>query len=158
MDREEGLRRLSSARVAHLATADRGSLPHVIPVVFAVSGETIYWAVDDKPKSSRELKRLANIRANPNVQLVVDRYEEDWALLWWVRVTGHARIVEDDAEAGRALELLTGKYPQYRADPPPGPVVAIDIARVSSWEGRHDSATSASLGRVRRRGTPRGWR
>jgi PPOX class probable F420-dependent enzyme len=108
----------------------------VIPVVFAISGETIYWAVDDKPKTTRELKRLANIRSNPNVQLVVDRYEEDWSQLWWVRVTGHARIVEDEGEEERALRLLAEKYPQYRATPPPGPVVAIDIARVSWWEGR----------------------
>lgn len=135
MDREEAIRRLSAARVGRLATADRGSLPHVVPVVFAVAGETIYWAVDEKPKSSRELKRIRNIRANPNVELVVDHYAEDWAHLWWVRVSGHARVVGDEDEEERAIESLAEKYAQYRDDRPPGPVVAIDITRVTGWEG-----------------------
>jgi PPOX class probable F420-dependent enzyme len=134
VDRDEALRRLSSIRVAHLATSDRGSLPHVVPVVFALAGETIYWAVDHKPKGTRQLKRLRNIRANPNVELVADHYEEEWTRLWWVRVSGHARIVDADEEADLAIDLLAEKYPQYRADPPPGPVVAIDITRVTAWE------------------------
>jgi PPOX class probable F420-dependent enzyme len=134
MNREEALRRVGNARVGHLATVDRGSLPHAVPVVFAVTGNTIYWAVDRKPKSTRALKRLRNIRANPNVQLVADHYEEDWSRLWWVRITGHARTVEDGDEAERALIALAEKYPQYRTEPPTGPVVAIDIARVSAWE------------------------
>jgi len=133
MEREDALGRLAGARLGHLATADRGSLPHVVPVVFVLAGETIYWTVDRKPKRTRDLKRLRNIEANPNVQLVIDHYEEDWSRLWWVRITGHARTVEDEEEADRALDALAEKYPQYRADPPPGPVVAIDIARVSGW-------------------------
>jgi PPOX class probable F420-dependent enzyme len=97
-------------------------------------GETVYWAVDRKPKRTRHLKRLQNIRANPNVQLVADHYEEDWTRLWWVRATGHARIVEDDDEAERALDALAEKYPQYRAEAPTGPIVAIDLTRVTAWE------------------------
>lgn len=135
MDQDEAIRRLSSARVGRLATADTGALPHVVPVVFVVEGRTIYWAVDHKPKRARELRRLRNIRANPNVELVVDQYAEDWADLWWVRVGGHARVVEDEDEEERAIESLAAKYPQYRDEPPPGPVVAIDIARVTAWEG-----------------------
>ncbi len=134
MDRDDALRRLAGARAGHLATADRGSLPHVVPVVFVVAGETVYWAVDRKPKRTRDLKRLRNIEANPNVQLVADHYEEDWSRLWWVRITGHARTVEDEDEADRALDALAEKYPQYRADPPSGPVVAIDITRVVAWD------------------------
>jgi PPOX class probable F420-dependent enzyme len=134
MDRDEALGRLAAARVARLATVDRGGVPHAIPMVFALVGNSIYWAVDEKPKRSRDLKRLRNIEANPNVQLVVDHYEEDWSRLWWVRITGHARKVQDVDEATRALNALVQKYPQYRADPPGGPVVAIDVARVSSWE------------------------
>ena len=148
MDREEALRRLDGAPVGRLATVDRGGLPHVVPVVFAVVGSTIYWAVDQKPKRSPRLQRLRNIEANPNVQLVVDHYEDDWSRLWWVRITGHARTVQDDDEAARALDALAQKYPQYRAKPPSGPMVAIDAARVSSWEGAEPGA--------RRPGTPPG--
>jgi PPOX class probable F420-dependent enzyme len=135
MDRRDALHRLAGARVGHLATADPGSIPHVVPLVFVLIGETIYWTVDRKPKRSQDLKRLRNIRANPNVQLVADHYEEDWSRLWWVRVTGHARIVEDDDEANQALAGLGEKYPQYGVEPPYGPVVAIEIARISGWEG-----------------------
>jgi PPOX class probable F420-dependent enzyme len=135
MDMEEALQRLAGARVGRLATVDRGGLPHAVPVVFALVGNTIYWAVDQKPKSSRDLKRLRNIEANPNVQLVADHYEEDWSRLWWVRVTGHARTIVENDEAARALDALAQKYPQYLAEAPSGPVVAIDVTRVSSWEG-----------------------
>jgi PPOX class probable F420-dependent enzyme len=134
VDRSEALRRLAAARVGRLATADRGGLPHVVPLAFAVVGETVYWAVDRKPKRTRHLKRLQNIRANPNVQLVTDHYEEDWNRLWWVRVTGHARVVEEHDEAERALDALSEKYQQYRVDPPFGPVVAIDLTHVVGWE------------------------
>lgn len=135
MDREQARRRLSEARVGRLATADAGGVPHVVPLAFALDGDTVYWAVDQKPKRTRELKRLANIRANPNVELVVDRYEERWDRIWWVRAAGPARIVQGEAETERALELLAAKYRQYRRLRPPGPVVAIEVARLTWWEG-----------------------
>ena len=118
-----------------LATADAGGLPHVVPFVFVLKGDTIYWAVDEKPKRTRELKRVANIRVNPNVEVVVDHYDENWASLWWVRASGPARILDDLDEARRALTLLAAKYPQERASPPGGPVVAIEVAHLSWWEG-----------------------
>jgi PPOX class probable F420-dependent enzyme len=135
VDREEALRRLAAARVGRLATADASGRPHVVPLVFAVDGDdTILWAVDHKPKRSRELRRLANIAANPRVELVVDRYDEDWTALWWVRAAGTARIVEG-AEVERAKDLLGAKYPQYRDRPPAGPFVAIAIERLTGWTG-----------------------
>jgi len=80
--------------------------PHVVPVCFALDGDTLYTAVDEKPKSTRRLRRLANIEANPQVELVVDHWDEDWSRLWWVRLAGRAEIVERDE---RALELLQAK-------------------------------------------------
>jgi PPOX class probable F420-dependent enzyme len=134
MDRREALRRLGAARVGRLATVDPGGLPHVVPFVFVVSDETIYWAVDAKPKRSADLQRLANIEANPNVQVLVDHYEDDWTALWWVRASGPARVVIDEDERHRAVSLLAEKYPQDAAKPPPGPVVAIEVTRVTWWE------------------------
>ncbi len=135
MDEAEALRRLGQARVGRLATVDRQGVPHVLPFPFALEGRTLYWAVDRKPKRSPRLKRLENIEANPNVALVVDHYDEDWDALWWVRGSGTARILfhggdEDD----RAMALLREKYDQYRTAPPEGPVVAVDLVRVSGWE------------------------
>jgi PPOX class probable F420-dependent enzyme len=135
MDETTALARLASARVGRLATADARGVPHVVPFVFAVDGRTVYWAVDRKPKSSPRLKRLDNIRDNPMVEMVVDAYEEDWDSLWWVRAGGRARTIDGEARS-RALSLLADKYPQYADHPPEGPVVAIDLTRVSGWEAR----------------------
>ena len=125
--------RLEEARVARLATADAKGRPHVVPITFAVDADTLYFAVDAKPKRSTDLKRLRNIAANPAVSVLVDHYEDDWERLWWVRVDGAARGVADPAQADSALALLAAKYEQYRGTPPPGPVVRIDIGRMSGW-------------------------
>jgi PPOX class probable F420-dependent enzyme len=117
------------APVARLATVDRQGRPHVVTICFVVDGDTLYTAVDEKPKRTRRLKRLENIEANPHVEVLIDHYEEDWSKLWWVRLRGTARIVEDP----RAVDLLAAKYPQYRDRPPRGPVIAIRIEERSEW-------------------------
>jgi PPOX class probable F420-dependent enzyme len=118
-----------NARVARLATVDTQGRPHVVPVCFAIEGDTLYTAVDEKPKRTRELQRLRNIDANPQVEVLIDHYEDDWSRLWWVRLRGTARIVDDR----RAMELLAAKYPQYRERPPAGPVIAISIEERIEW-------------------------
>jgi PPOX class probable F420-dependent enzyme len=133
VDREAALQRLASARVGHLATADGSGTPHVVPFVFALNDMTVYWAVDRKPKRSKRLKRLANIEGNPNVEMVVDAYDEDWDRLWWVRASGPARVLEEGDERALALQLLADKYERYRALPPDGAVVAIEVVRVTGW-------------------------
>jgi PPOX class probable F420-dependent enzyme len=117
------------ARVARLATVDATGRPHVVPICFAIEGGTLYTAVDEKPKRTRRLQRLANIEANPAVEVMIDHYEEDWSRLRWVRLRGTARIVEDR----HAVELLAAKYPQYREQPPAGPVIAVTIEERSEW-------------------------
>jgi PPOX class probable F420-dependent enzyme len=134
VNRDEALDRLRDARVGRLATADATGHPHVVPFVYAPEGETLYWAVDDKPKRSRDLKRLANIRENARVEVLVDGYDEDWTKLWWVRATGTARILEPGAQWDRAISALAEKYKHYAESPPEGPVVAIDLERVSGWQ------------------------
>ncbi len=106
-----------------------------MPIVFAVDGDTLYSAVDRKPKSSTRLRRIENARARPDVTVLVDHYEEDWRRLWWIRLRGSARVLDAGEERERALRLLAEKYPQYRAEPPEGPVLAVDIAEVRVWEG-----------------------
>ena len=100
-----------------------------MPICFVVVGDTLWTAVDEKPKRTRELRRLANIRANPAVEVLIDHYEEDWTRLWWVRLRGRARIV-DDAEP---IRLLQEKYEQYRAQPPAGPVIEVTIEERREW-------------------------
>jgi len=105
----------------------------VVPIVFALDGETLYFAVDSKPKTTANLKRLKNIAGNPAVSVLADQYDDDWTRLWWVRADGTARIVVDEAESHRALNLLTRRYPQYETQRPGGPVVAIHIDRLTGW-------------------------
>jgi PPOX class probable F420-dependent enzyme len=133
MDAPTMRKRLAGASVAHLATAGADARPHLVPITFALDAETIYFAVDAKPKRTSDLKRLRNIAANPAVAVLVDHYEEDWSKLWWVRVDGTARVVEDPAEVVRALDLLADRHRQYRSARPNGPVVAISIDRMSGW-------------------------
>ena len=125
--------RLVDARVARLATVDAEGRPHVVPIAFAHDDENLYFAVDDKPKRSRNLKRLRNIAGNPRVSVLVDHYEDDWTRLWWVRVDGAAHVLDHDAEAQRAIDLLVRKYAQYARKRPQGPVVAIRIEHMTGW-------------------------
>jgi PPOX class probable F420-dependent enzyme len=126
---------LGGVRVARLATVARDGRPRIVPITFAVAGDVIYHAVDHKPKRSRRLARVANVERDPRAALLVDRYSDDWAELWWVRVDGRARVLRDVAspEAARALDLLVERYPQYRDQRPAGPVIALDVERVTGW-------------------------
>jgi PPOX class probable F420-dependent enzyme len=127
--------RFAAARVARLATTGVDGRPHIVPVVFALDRDTLYTAVDEaKPKATQRLRRLRNIAENPAVALLADRYDDDWSALWWVRADGAARVVEPaDPEAERARALLAERYPQYRAAPPPGPVIVVAIERWTGW-------------------------
>jgi PPOX class probable F420-dependent enzyme len=130
------MRRLvGEARVGHLGTVTSEGRPHVVPCCFTLDGETIYSAVDAKPKTTAALRRLDNIRANPAVALVVDYYDDhDWSQLWWVRVDGLAKVIESGAAREAALDALADKYPQYRETRPPGAVITIHDLRWRGWE------------------------
>jgi PPOX class probable F420-dependent enzyme len=133
MDAAAMRRRLAEARVARLATAGPDGRPHIVPIVFAHDDEHLYFAVDDKPKRSRDLKRVRNIAGNERVSVLVDHYEDDWARLWWIRVDGAAHVLDHDADTQRAVDLLARKYAQYADKRPQGPVVAIRIEHMTGW-------------------------
>lgn len=129
---ERARRLLAAARVARLATASPDGVPHLVPVTFAVDRDTIYTAVDGKPKTTRGLRRLDNIRRNPRVAVLADHYEENWAALWWARADGMASVVDSAELMAGPAALLCSRYPQYREIALPGPVIAI---RVTAWSG-----------------------
>ena len=126
---------LDGQRVARLATVGAAGAPHVVPVCFAIEGDTAYIAIDRKPKSGKPLKRLRNIAENPHVALTADHYDDDdWTRLQWVMVRGRAELLERGDEHDAAQVLLRAKYPQYRAmDLAPLPVIAIRMERAASW-------------------------
>ena len=125
--------RFARSPVARLATITPGGTPHQVPVVFAVDGDVVYTAVDAKPKTTRRLRRLANIQSNPRVSLLVDHYADDWTQLWWVRADGVAAIHSGGEALAAGCRLLRAKYPQYQSVPLDGPVIAVTVDRWSSW-------------------------
>jgi PPOX class probable F420-dependent enzyme len=133
MDQARALRHLDEAVVAHLATVGGDGNPHLVPVTFAREGDRVYFAVDQKPKRTTNLRRLRNIAAHSAVALLVDHYDDDWRRLWWVRVDGHARVLDAGPESERALDLLSSRYHQYQDQRPGGPAVAITIERLTGW-------------------------
>jgi len=129
---QQARRRFAAASVARLATVDVHGRPHLVPIVFALAGDTVYSVVDAKPKRTTDLRRLHNVRSNPRVSLLVDHFDEgDWGALWWVRADGTGRVLEQgEPEARAAIELLHERHPQQRAT---GAVLAIDVERWSGW-------------------------
>ena len=119
--------------MARLATVGAAGQPHLVPVTFAVDGDRVYTAVDAKPKTTARLRRLRNIAGNPQVALLADHYADDWAALWWVRADGLASLLDQPAVMATPLQLLAARYPQYRATPPPGPVISVQVTRWTGW-------------------------
>ena len=129
-------RLVCSARVAHLATADKHGQPHVIPICFVFDGKCFYSAIDEKPKRAApsKLKRLKNIAENPNVALVIDHYDEDWRRLAYVLIFGRARVINSGIAHRQAVRLLRRKYPQYRRMAiDQRPLIVITTLRIAAW-------------------------
>jgi PPOX class probable F420-dependent enzyme len=124
---------LLASPVGRLATADASGIPAVVPICFAVDGDVIWSAIDEKPKSGRPLKRLRNIAENPRVTLLLDRYDDDWSRLAWVAIHGVAQAVQANDHLD-ALALLREKYPQYRTmDLEESSLVRIEVETAVSW-------------------------
>ncbi|MGH6897318.1 MAG: TIGR03668 family PPOX class F420-dependent oxidoreductase [Geminicoccaceae bacterium] len=137
---DEQRRFLDMQRVARLATADAAGRPHVVPVCYALRGDTVYFTIDEKPKKrpGARLKRISNLRENPVAALVVDRYDEDWSRLGWVMAQGRAEVLEAGPEHDFAQASLRARYPQLAAMRIEAlPVIAIRIEHAASW-GRLD--------------------
>lgn len=129
----EALEAIASVPVARLATTRPDGKPHLVPITFAVIGDSIATMIDDKPKSTTSLQRLRNIEANPAVSVLVDHYHQDWDQLWWVRVDGEASLHSQDQIWQRAQAALVAKYPQYSPAPPTGPAIVVSVSRITSW-------------------------
>ena len=130
---DEARRRFVAEPVARLATVGADGVPTIVPICFVVPAETLYSAVDDKPKASGELQRLADVRATSIAAALVDHYEEDWSRLWWVRARGPARVIGSGPEREMATAALRERYAQYATHRLGGPVVAIDVEEWRGW-------------------------
>lgn len=119
--------------MAVLASLDPAGLLHLVPLCFVLDGDTLLSTVDSKPKRSVRLQRFENVRANPEVAVLVHEWDEDWSRLWWARLRGTASVVEDEVGVAHAVALLAAKYEQYRSDPPHGPVLAVAVREWRGW-------------------------
>jgi len=127
---------IRAARLAHLATADAKGQPHVIPICFVFDGKELFSPIDEKPKRTApmKLKRLRNITENPNVSLVIDRYNEDWRRLAYVLITGKAKVLFRGKKHERAVKSLRSKYSQYRRMAiDERPMIVITPTRFRCW-------------------------
>jgi len=124
------------ARLGYLATADETGEPSNVPFCFAFDGSTLYSPIDEKPKSEgpKGLKRLRNIRTDPRVCVVVNRYDEDWSRLGHIIIRGQAKVLHRGQKHQEAVTLLRHKYPQYRRMAiHERPIIAIRMTRYVTW-------------------------
>jgi PPOX class probable F420-dependent enzyme len=133
MEHTEALALLGRSRVGRLATIRPDGRPHIVPVTFALLDQTVVTMIDHKPKTTTRLQRLANIRAEPRVALLVDEWSEDWRDLRWARFDGRAEIHEQGDLWESARSALVAKYRPYEDEPPIGPAIVITIDSVSGW-------------------------
>ena len=139
---------LGAARRATLATTDGAGRPRLVPVCFVLADDDeagrplLYSSLDAKPKRDADPHRLARVRdilARPAVTLLVDRWEEDWSRLAWLRVRGMAEIIEPGdeiraAEQAAATAALRAKYRPYAAhDLEARPLIRIALTEAVAW-------------------------
>jgi PPOX class probable F420-dependent enzyme len=138
VDRAEAERRVAAAPVGRLGTIGPEGRVDLVPCTFALVGDRLVTAVDHKPKSTRRLRRLANVVADPRITLLVDHYDDDWDQLWWVRLRGRAAVVEAEPERSTAVGPLVAKYPQYADRAPDGPAIVATVTDWSWWSAGGD--------------------
>ena len=142
---------IGELRVARLATIAAGGAPHLVPVCYAFQAGAFWVPIDEKPKATTRLARLANIVRDPRVALLLDRYDDDWSRLAWVRVDGLATVLDHGADQPSALAALRERYAQYPAmDLEARPLIRIEAVRVSGWrwnEGWLESSGGEGTGR-----------
>jgi PPOX class probable F420-dependent enzyme len=123
---------LERERVARLAYLDREGRPRVLPVTFALAGDSVWSAIDEKPKRLAEPARVEALRERPEAALLVDVYDDDWSRLAWVQLLGRVEVLSPAEEPG-AMAALAAKYRQYAERTPPGPLLRLRVDRALEW-------------------------
>jgi PPOX class probable F420-dependent enzyme len=131
--------RFRASRRVLMATVRPDGTPHLVPIVFALSGDVVYTAVDAKPKRTPRLQRLLNLEHQPRCSLLADHYDDDWSRLWWVRADGEAAVIDaSDPASAEARAALAERYEDYRRRDPIGPYVRVQVTRWSGWDASDD--------------------
>lgn len=136
---------LADARRAALATIAPDGRPRLVPICHVVEPvRPVLWTpLDEKPKAVAGaagvagLARVRDILRDGRVTVLVDRWDEDWDHLAWLRCEGVASLVESGSsvsERTAAIAALRAKYPQYGShDLETRPIIRVAIERTVSW-------------------------
>ena len=131
---------LADARRAVLATIAPDGHPRLVPVCFVVDPAlpVLYTPLDDKPKSVEDRTALARVRdiaGDGRASVLVDRWDEDWTRLAWLRLDGRAALLPpDDPGHTAVVAALRKRYPQYATHGlDDRPVIAITVERATRW-------------------------
>lgn len=138
LEKAEARARFVASPVLRLATADGHGRPHLVPCTFVVDDPgRIAIGIDNKPKTSLQLRRIRNVEENPQVSLLADQYADDWTRLWWARADGTAIVERGGAEHDGHWRQLRARYPQYHGQDLGGPVILVTVASWSGWAFTH---------------------
>ncbi len=128
---------IKGAKVARLATVDQKSHPYVVPVVFVFHENSFFIPLDEKVKTvnPRKLKRVMNIEKNPNVTLLIDKYQNDWKKLFFLMIHGKATVIDgkNSKLMDKIYKLLISKYPQYQKIGIGNSCIKINPTKVTFW-------------------------
>jgi PPOX class probable F420-dependent enzyme len=133
---------VEAARRAVLGTIAPDGLPRLVPICFSLdpARPVLYTPLDEKPKRNDDplaLARVSDIRADPRVTVLVDRWDEDWVRLAWLRAEGSAHILVPAVgpiEHAAAVAALRARYPQYeRHRLEARPIIRINLERITDW-------------------------
>lgn len=139
---------VAAERRAVLATRGTDGRPRLVPICFVVAPgvdargrPVLHSPIDEKPKTSddpHDLQRVRDLLVLPDVTLIVDRWDEDWSMLGWVRLYGRGELLEPEPreaeEHAAAIAALRAKYPQYKTHAlEDRPIIRLTIDKVRSW-------------------------
>jgi PPOX class probable F420-dependent enzyme len=131
---------LADTRRVVLATIAPDGHPRLVPVCFVVDRErpVLYTPLDDKSKAVDDptaLARVRNIARDDRASVLVDRWDEDWTRLVWLRLDGRATLLApDDAGHAEIVAALRAKYPQYATHRlEDRPLIAVTVERATRW-------------------------
>ena len=111
----------------------RASGPHPAAIHLDTGMSRLGLPRDEQERLMSEPERLRNLAGNPRVAFLVDRYDDDWTHLWWVRADGTATVEHEGEHRAAALDALAARYPQYREHRPDGPLIRVRVTRWSGW-------------------------
>ncbi|MCZ6501524.1 MAG: hypothetical protein O6945_03305, partial [Gammaproteobacteria bacterium] len=128
---------------ARLSTLNVDGSPHQIPIVFTWHAGCFWSPIDGKPKQKVQPTRVQNAIANPVASLLIDKYDDDWTQLWWIRADLEITVVQLDEADTETLKIvrqvktkLEEKYLQYGSTPvlrEPATILAMRPTALTSW-------------------------